>query len=164
MVAIIAEEGVVDSKKVHAKLAEVLPKHALPDYYYIAESLPLTQDGALDSHTVLNLCLKQSQTQTSIENESPLEEAVSYIFSKTIGVDVSITRLDDDFFESGGDSLLATHLTATLNQYFKGSELTIVDIFVERTPENIAAKIKDNIPELADKIAQVLLKVLRKKQ
>lgn len=164
IVAIIAEEGVVDSKKLHAKLAEVLPKHALPAYYYISKSLPLNQNGALDKRVILEHCLAKNEGQQLSGKKSLLEEAVSYIFAKTIGAEVSLTQLDDDFFESGGDSLLATHLTATLNQYFKGSELTIVDIFVERTPANIAAKIKDNIPELADKIAQVLLKVLRKKQ
>lgn len=162
LAAVVVDSPKLIQEHIHNALAEVLPRHLLPSFYWLAESLPLGVNGCIDTQALLSNCLKLNENKQVQNDVSPLEQAVSYIFSKTIGVDVNTTRPDDDFFDSGGDSLLATHLTATINQYFKGCDLTIVDIFVERTPANLALKIKDKIPELADKIAQVLLKVLGK--
>ena len=154
----------IDQHQIQNTLAKRLPRHLLPSFYWLAPTLPLNSKGFINGEKVLQQCLALTETNQSHASISALLEAITYIFAKTIGADVSMTSADDDFFDSGGDSLLATHLTATINQYFKGSGLTIVDIFVERTPENLARKIEEKLPEMAEKIAQVLLKVIRKKQ
>jgi mycobactin phenyloxazoline synthetase len=160
---IVVEDNKVDQQQIHRHLTDVLPHHLLPSYYWLGDALPVTSNGQVDTQTLLSYCLASDEGQTSPVSPSSLLQAVIFICAKTIGIDVNTMLAEDDFFESGGDSLLATHLTAAINQYFKGSELSIVDIFVERTPANLAVKINEKLPDMAEKIAQVLLKVIRKK-
>lgn len=155
-------------QQIQQRLAEVLPRHLLPSHYWLAETLPLDNNGRLDGQALLANSLQQAQQALNQQGNSQqmsgsaLQQAIQFIVAKTIGVEVGNTSPEDDFFDNGGDSLLATHLTATINQYFKGCDLTIVDVFVERTPANLALKINEKLPNVAEKIAEVLLKVIRK--
>lgn len=162
LAAILIEDSNLTQQPIQNKLAGVLPRPLLPSYCWLAESLPLDAYGDLDRKALLEQYLSDTSEPQAVQQASPLEQAVSLIFAKTLGMDVTNIGLNDDFFDAGGDSLLATHLAASINQYFKGCGLTIVDVFVERTPTNLAQKIHEKLPELAEKIAQVLLKVVRK--
>lgn len=95
---------------------------------------------------------------------SALEKVIYFMMCSVIGI--STEQEDDiniDFFEYGGDSLLATHLIAVIQKYFKDSGLTIVDIFSQRTVCNIAHIIEENLPNTAHKIASVFLQVMEGK-
>lgn len=162
LAAILVENSNLTQQPIQNTLAGVLPRPLLPRYCWLAESLPLDAYGDLDRKALLEQYLSNTSESQAMRQASPLEQAVSLIFAKTLGIDVTSIGLNDDFFDAGGDSLLATHLAASINQYFKGCGLTIVDVFVERTPASLAQKIHEKLPELAEKIAQVLLKVVRK--
>lgn len=159
---ILVENPSLTEQHIQDKLATLLPRPLLPNHYWLAESLPLDAYGNLDKNALLEQYQNTSSEPQAAQQASPLKQAISLMFAKTLGVDVAAIGPNDDFFDAGGDSLLATHLAASINQYFKGSDFTIVDIFVERTSASLAQKLQEKLPELADKIAQVLLKVVRK--
>ncbi|MGO2011597.1 condensation domain-containing protein [Pseudoalteromonas sp.] len=159
---VVVENDTVQQHMIHKELAKTLPRQLLPSHYYLSTALPVNSNGHIDQQALLSDCLQEREAQQARSNSSALQQAVGYIFANTIGTDISSNNLDEDFFSCGGDSLLATHLVAAVNQYFKGCELTVVDVFIERTANNLANKISEKLPEIANDIAEVLLKILRK--
>lgn len=145
---------------IKSKVEAQLPHYLLPKDYLLLDSIPLTAAERIDSNALRQIFQQRMLSELNQHNSSALERATSYIFSKIIGLDADKVSLDDDFFDSGGDSMLATHLVTTMSQYFKGCQLSVVDIFVQRTPRNIAKTIEENIPKIAEPIAEVFLNVV----
>jgi pimeloyl-ACP methyl ester carboxylesterase len=63
------------------------------------------------------------------------------MYEDVLGLEYSKVGINDDFFRLGGSSMLAVRLLTQINRRFQ-SELTIADIFVERTVNRIAAKLE----------------------
>ncbi|WP_269914337.1 phosphopantetheine-binding protein [Acinetobacter sp. HY1485] len=102
--------------------------------------------------------------QNAQYQQSALQKVVHLMMCQLIGVAPQQSELNMDFFDYGGDSLLATHFVAVLNRYFKGCDLSVVDIFSERTVNNLAILIEQNLPNRAQEIADVLIKVVEGKK
>lgn len=142
----------------------VLPQYLIPENSYLVDCLDEKIDGEnLKYFIQTNKSLEQLSLQ-QCDLVTSLEKVVCFIMSKIIGLpeqDIDVTM---DFFDQGGDSLLATHFVAALNQYFKDCQISVVDIFSQRTAKNIAMMIEKNIPQSAHQIAEVFLKVIEGKK
>ncbi|MFE1635575.1 acyl carrier protein, partial [Acinetobacter baumannii] len=106
--------------------------------------------------------LEQSDA-SQLEETTVLEKVVTLMMAKIIGIPQSQANSHLDFFDEGGDSLLATHLVAALNQYFQNADISVVDIFTQRNAKNIAALLEQKLPDTAQRIAEVFMQVIEGK-
>ncbi|MFC6010320.1 amino acid adenylation domain-containing protein [Nocardia lasii] len=90
--------------------ASMLPAHLVPAAVVVLDHLPLSAAGKLDRHA---LPAPEFTTRTYREPTTELERTVAEIFAEVLGADR--VGADDNFFDLGGNSLLATRLTARLS-------------------------------------------------
>ncbi|MEW5928133.1 MAG: amino acid adenylation domain-containing protein [Gemmatimonadota bacterium] len=90
-----------------------------------------------------------------VEPRTELEETVARLYGRALGIDR--VGAEDDFWELGGDSLLATQLLAALNERY-GVELPLATLFEAVTPARLAvAVVKKQAEQLdADLLARAL--------
>jgi acyl transferase domain-containing protein/thioesterase domain-containing protein/acyl carrier protein len=81
-----------------------------------------------------------------VEPATPVERRIAAIWSELLGV-AAVGR-DDDFFELGGQSLIAIRLMTRLQREF-GVRLQLSDIFELQTLRSLAAAIEERNPVLA---------------
>lgn len=107
------EKDILDSIKEH--LAEVLPEYMIPKHFICIENLPYTINHKVDSEALL------SRTNTDVEQIENCEVQHSCrVTSQVIDCFNSVlgstkAHIKTNFFESGGDSLLAVRLIAMIN-------------------------------------------------
>lgn len=154
-------QGLAPTQELQIRQAlEALPRNLGLRHFQFSERVPLTGEGLFDLAAVGERLQADAQRHASGPLGTALEKAVSHVFAKMLGSGVDQVSIDDDFFDLGGDSLLATHLVVALNRYFRGAELTVVDVFAARSAKGVAAQLAERLPDTADKIAAVFLKVV----
>ncbi|MET8876526.1 amino acid adenylation domain-containing protein [Nocardia sp. NPDC004604] len=89
--------------------ARSLPSHMVPASVVVLDEIPLTPVGKLDRNALPE---PQFAARTYREPSTMAERAVAGIFAEVLGVER--IGADDNFFERGGNSLLATRVTARL--------------------------------------------------
>ncbi|MFZ2528973.1 MAG: amino acid adenylation domain-containing protein [Rhodococcus sp. (in: high G+C Gram-positive bacteria)] len=107
--AVPAPDSTVDPEAIRDDLGRVLPSYMVPAVVVVLEALPLNANGKLDRRA---LPVPEFEAVEFRAPSTPIEEIVAGIFEEVLGQ----TRLglDDDFFALGGNSLLATQVTARL--------------------------------------------------
>jgi len=129
---------------------EKLPDYMAPAAIVVMEELPLTRNGKLDRGALPRPeeLKKQSDVGES-QYRNAYEEIISGIWRDLLKVDR--VRPEDNFFEVGGDSLLATQVISRIRAVF-GVEIRFQVIFREGTVEGLASRIEEAV------IAQVKTK------
>ncbi|WP_424537159.1 amino acid adenylation domain-containing protein [Sphaerisporangium viridialbum] len=112
LVAYLVTGGEAEAWEAEAEIrrfaAARLAPAAVPAALVFVPELPVTPGGKLDSRR-----LPEPETGVRrVPGRSPAEAAVARIWSEFLGVEVA--RTDLDFFELGGDSLLAARMAARL--------------------------------------------------
>ncbi|MCP4091384.1 MAG: AMP-binding protein [Gammaproteobacteria bacterium] len=144
--------GSVDISAVKTSVSKVLPQYMIPPVVLSMDFIPTTLSGKADRCALLSLLsdskaahrsggIRGSPEQHMVPN-SPLEEALLAIYRKELQNDG--IGMASDFFESGGDSLKAVRIVASLRtlheeypelQTGKGfSALSVTDVFQHRMP------------------------------
>jgi len=158
---LVTPEQRADTAEIRQWLAERLPAHVLPATLTVVPALPLTANGKLDAARLPAPSPRQAPARPA---EEPSGRAASpaptgphsaapraggtagapdtahqlcEVWQQLLGVPVGV---DDNFFEMGGNSLLAVRLNALQRSTgFTGSQLK--DIFRNPTPRRLAAVI-----------------------
>jgi amino acid adenylation domain-containing protein len=106
--------------ELRARLKERLPEHMIPAAMVELDSLPLTTSGKVDRRALPDPEPDRPEQEASfVEPRDETEEKLVELWTRLLG----ITRIGvyDNFFEAGGDSLLATQLIAHVNKSFQVS-------------------------------------------
>ncbi|MEU1981377.1 amino acid adenylation domain-containing protein [Nocardia sp. NPDC019395] len=93
-----------------AELSEALPSYMVPTAVMILDEIPLSPNGKLDRKALPEPVLQAKQFRAPA---SPVEEIVADVFAEVLGLD-RLVGADDDFFELGGNSLVATRVAARI--------------------------------------------------
>jgi len=102
----------VDRGALRASLRSRLAAHMVPTSIVVIDALPLTPNGKLDRTA---LPAPQFGTAEFRPPVTGVERAVAAVFAEVLGIDTGPgVGLDDDFFDLGGNSLIATRLVARL--------------------------------------------------
>jgi amino acid adenylation domain-containing protein len=121
------------------RLEAKLPSYMVPSAFVLISALPLTPNGKVDRKALPAPEHWQSETKDGCAPpRTPLEEKLVSVWSEVLrnpGVGVH-----DDFFELGGDSLLAVRLCARMEQALN-LKLPLHLMFTARTVEEVAASI-----------------------
>ncbi len=113
-----------------------LPEYMVPAAFVLLESLPVTANGKIDRHALPKPLIPEAKLREDyVAPRTLLEEQLAAIWSELLGVErVSIY---DDFFTSGGHSLLTIRLVMLIEQLL-GKRLPLAAIFQGRTIKAIA--------------------------
>ncbi|WP_224362051.1 non-ribosomal peptide synthetase [Hyalangium versicolor] len=131
------EAGRDCEQELRALLRKHLPEYMVPSAIVLLEALPLTPNGKVDRRA-----LPEPQSTGSGEvapPRTPAERTLVEIWASVLGTE-SI-GIHDDFFELGGNSLLATQLISRVRETFK-VEIPLRSAFEARTVATLAEAIE----------------------
>uniref|UniRef100_UPI002454DD97 non-ribosomal peptide synthetase n=1 Tax=Nocardia carnea TaxID=37328 RepID=UPI002454DD97 len=128
----------IDTEELLALAARRMPAHMVPASITVLDRIPLTPVGKLDRRALPE---PQLRTKAYREPETPLEKQVAAVFADLLQP-ADPVGADDDFFELGGNSLIATQVAARLGATVDASiparilfEASTVAGFAERIAE-----------------------------
>ncbi|MFE3700627.1 amino acid adenylation domain-containing protein, partial [Nocardia tengchongensis] len=128
----------VDLDAVRAELQDGLPGYMVPAAFVVLDAFPLNASGKLDRK---QLPAPVFEAKVFRAPSTPIEEIVAGTFSDVLGV--GRVGVDDDFFELGGNSLIATQVTARLGAALD-TQLAVRDLFEASTVAALAARVERN--------------------
>ena len=109
-----------------------LPDYMVPAQIVVLEEFPLTSSGKIDRRALPAPVFAATAFRAP---QSATEKIVAEVFAEVLGVDR--VGLDDDFFALGGDSLIATRVSARL-QLALGREVPVRYLFDASTVGDLA--------------------------
>ncbi|WP_460356042.1 non-ribosomal peptide synthetase [Mycobacterium sp. ZZG] len=133
--------AVPDPAKVTAAMAELVPPHMIPQIVVGAGEIPYTLGGKIDRAAVTRR-LREAEVHGGAGFRAPatsLETALCALIGSVLGRDT--VGADDDFFASGGDSVLATQVVARVRTWLDTPSVAVADIFAARTAAALAARL-----------------------
>ncbi|MBJ8340450.1 amino acid adenylation domain-containing protein, partial [Antrihabitans sp. YC3-6] len=125
----------VDVETVRAELGRRVPSYMVPTAFVVLDALPLNPSGKLDRKALPDPVF---EAKTYREPTSPIEHTVATIFADVLGVER--VGLDDDFFELGGNSLVAVRATQRLKDAL-GTRVALQWLFTDRTVAELASRL-----------------------
>ncbi|WP_433758965.1 amino acid adenylation domain-containing protein [Nocardia sp. CA-135398] len=132
----VPETGaVLSGDQLRAALAEVLPSYLVPAAVMILDAIPLSPNGKLDRAALPAPVVRAKRFRAPA---SPVEEIVAGVFADVLGIDGPVGA-DDDFFELGGNSLVATRVVARVGAALDAT-IPVSRIFEAPTVARLAAR------------------------
>ncbi|MBK8549759.1 MAG: non-ribosomal peptide synthase/polyketide synthase [Ignavibacteria bacterium] len=139
LVGYIVPEGIFDKQKITSYLRSKLPEYMVPLILTQLESFPLTPNGKINKKALPDPDLNELMSKEYIAPRNEIENKLALIWQKLLNIKQA--GVNDDFFESGGHSLLAMRLIASIRAEL-GLELAIKDLFQHPTISELAAQLE----------------------
>ena len=145
LVAYVASAGGAppSEAEMRAELRRVLPEYMVPSLFVTLEALPLNANGKID-RAALPEPGKTVRSAEWVAPRTPVEETICEVWQSVLRRDR--VGAGDDFFEIGGDSLLATQVVARLKAAF-AIDLPLRRFFQGSTVEALAAAVEECLVE-----------------
>lgn len=123
----VVEPGAeLDADVLRTALARTLPPQMVPSRYARIAALPVTPNGKLDRRALPRIADGSAPTPVTVSAEGELETALLAAWRQVLGNEsVGVT---DDFFRSGGNSLLVVRLLSEVRAHAV-PDARIVDLF-----------------------------------
>ena len=137
-------ENFISDIREHCK--SQLLSYMVPSKFALTSVFPLTQNGKVDRNTIASWFEKSNSTG-SLAISTETEKCIADILAELIGL--SEVFSDTDFFEVGGDSLLAVRLINAIKTRF-AVDITMRELFDSRTVSNISEIIDERSEEKMD--------------
>ncbi|WP_439951727.1 amino acid adenylation domain-containing protein [Nocardia harenae] len=134
----------IDTAELTRHVAARLPGYMVPSAITVLASIPLTPVGKLDRAALPEpvFAAREYRAPATLS-----EELVAGAFAEVLGVDR--VGADDDFFELGGTSLLATRVVNRIRE-LGGAELRVAVFFSDATVAGVAARAAEALAETGD--------------
>ncbi|MGH7594007.1 MAG: non-ribosomal peptide synthetase, partial [Gemmatimonadales bacterium] len=117
--------------ELRGRVRERLPAVMVPTTFVTLDGLPLTTSGKIDRRALPVPSIEtRSATQVYVAPRTPLEREIARVWEGTLGVER--VGLQDDFFELGGDSLLAMRMIVEVERV-SGGRLSFRSFFEQPT-------------------------------
>ncbi|MEM7401115.1 MAG: amino acid adenylation domain-containing protein [Pseudomonadota bacterium] len=110
-------------------LSETLPNYMIPARFQLLKELPLSPNGKLDRSQLPKPEITSNSSYRA--PESTLDQQVVDLWSRVLGQER--VGMDDNFFQLGGNSLLAIQLLSGLRE-LGNNDLSIAQLFDSLTP------------------------------
>lgn len=117
-------------------LSKYLPSYMIPSYLMQLDDFTYTPNGKVDKKALP--APKIEVNKTIIAPETPLEKLIASLFEELLGV--SPISINDNFFEIGGDSILALKLQMKLLN--NNINISYSDIYRYNTVKELAIKVE----------------------
>lgn len=137
---VLAEgRGAPTAEELRHLLGRTLPEYMIPARYLPLAVLPLTPNGKADRKAVAALAVATGATGTEVLLDDPLEASIGAIWSEVLHA--SGLGRKQDFFEAGGNSLLAGRVLARIRELHR-VELSWSDFHRDATIAGLAAAVR----------------------
>jgi acyl carrier protein len=131
--AYFVSSGRVNIAELRDHLRKILPDNMVPKHLIRVDALPLNASGKVD---LSRLPPPEIATTSAPEQDaSSLESRLRQLWAEVLGVEA--VEYDDNFFDLGGDSLLATVLVSLVEAEF-GKSTSVVEMFHHPTIRDMA--------------------------
>jgi acyl-CoA synthetase (AMP-forming)/AMP-acid ligase II/acyl carrier protein len=126
----------VDLANLRQHLNRQLPDYMVPGEFVMLDRLPLTPNGKLDRRALPVADTTTTMDTVFVEPETPTEQVLATLWQEILRVD----RIggNDNFFESGGHSLLAIQVVRRIRERF-GVEIPLQSLFKRPRLRDLAA-------------------------
>jgi amino acid adenylation domain-containing protein len=142
---VLNRSGFMSDADLRRWLGERLPGYMVPSEYVIINSMPYNTNGKIDIKALP--ISAESKTGEYDEEQIPrtaAQKAIAEVWKEFLHVDA--VRIDDNFFDLGGHSLLIMQVHEKLNHMFD-KKLTVVDMFKYPTVRLLAEFLGDKQQE-----------------
>ncbi|GAA3212596.1 amino acid adenylation domain-containing protein [Dactylosporangium siamense] len=136
LVAYLAAGPDLDDAPVRAALRTRLPDYMVPSGIVVLPELPLTPNGKLDRRALPAPVIRRDAATELVEPRTPTERLIAGVWRDLLTVET--LGIDDDFFDLGGHSLIATQVVARLRTATAGG-VSVLDVFQHSTVRALAA-------------------------
>ncbi|SNS43135.1 non-ribosomal peptide synthase domain TIGR01720/amino acid adenylation domain-containing protein [Actinomadura meyerae] len=137
---VVAAPGAdLDPEELRAHVRESLPESMVPAVVVVLDELPLTPNGKVDTKALPKPDLTGPGTAYRAPRDAR-EAAVAEIVGDLLGI--AAPGIDDDFFELGGDSLVAMRVATRIRRAL-GVELPVRALFEAPTVAGLAARVAE---------------------
>jgi amino acid adenylation domain-containing protein len=150
LIAYIAavEQRDLTSRELRRFLRQKVPDYMIPSRIVLLDGLPLTANGKIDRQALATMGPTEPEREVRIElPRNSTEETLAKIWAETLGI--SQISIHDNFFEIGGDSLLATQVTSRVQESLN-ADMQVRSIFETPTlaglAEHLTCLIEDSGP------------------
>ncbi|MET0397259.1 MAG: amino acid adenylation domain-containing protein [Longimicrobiaceae bacterium] len=126
----------VDAAELRAWLRARLPGPLVPEALVVLDALPLTSSGKLDRAALPDPAGRGAAAH--VAPRTPVEAALAALWAEVLGVERVGVR--DDFFELGGQSILATRLLARVRAELD-ADATVAELLGGATVEEMARRV-----------------------
>jgi amino acid adenylation domain-containing protein len=128
-------------EELRAFLGSRVPGHMVPATIMVLDRLPVTPNGKVDRKALPTPePVGPAGTRALVRPRNALEARMVRLWEDVLNV--RPIGVGDDFFQMGGDSLLAAHLFITIRREFD-TDLTPADLFRAATVERLAKLVRD---------------------
>ncbi|MGW4884216.1 amino acid adenylation domain-containing protein [Streptomyces murinus] len=131
----------LDAPALREGLRLTLPDHMVPALFVRHERLPLTANGKVDRAALTAVAPAAAGPGTHVPPEGPLEQALAGVWSQVLGAE-HVGR-GDNFFDLGGDSILALRLVGLGR--LAGLGFSVADVFRTRTLADLARLVTEAV-------------------
>jgi acyl-coenzyme A synthetase/AMP-(fatty) acid ligase len=112
LVAYYVAVNKIDEELIRNELGSKLPEYMVPSAIVYLTSMPLTINGKLDKRALPEVSFSDSSKYVAPRNE--LEGKICEIYAEVLGLKAGSVGINDNFFNLGGDSILAIKLVNVL--------------------------------------------------
>lgn len=118
------EESIINFLKSH------LPIYAIPSRLYIVDTIPLNANGKIDYNYLGQYCEAKEERPDEPKNLTETQQKLLKIWKSILPNPNYNTQITNNFFDSGGDSLLTADLLLKIRKLYK------IDISIKSFLEN----------------------------
>jgi amino acid adenylation domain-containing protein len=152
--------GSLDPNALRRFLRDRLPEYMVPARFVLIDEMPLTTNKKIDRKALPAPDVATPDLGTGfVIPRDELEQAVAGVFAEVLRIER--VGADSNFFELGGDSLLATRIVSQLRDAFR-ADITIPQLFRAASVGAMAEALRSALPAgRADKIASAIRRLQR---
>jgi len=125
----------VETSELREYIKTKLPKYMIPYILIQVESLPILNNGKIDYSRLPNVDNFLSSRSQYEQPRNNLEENIQSIWTKYLNIEH--IGINDDFFEIGGNSLIATKIMLDIKKIL-GVQISIINIFKHSNIKDLA--------------------------
>ncbi|HEX8558418.1 MAG TPA: FkbM family methyltransferase, partial [Pyrinomonadaceae bacterium] len=141
-----AAGGALTVRELKSYLKERLPDYMLPSVFTFLPELPLTPNGKLDRRRLPAPAHGESEPEAKASYVAPqteMEKLLASVWQKVLRVEK--VGVHENFFELGGNSLLAVQVHSDLRERLK-RDIAIIHLFRHPTLEGLARYLSEAEP------------------
>jgi acyl carrier protein len=145
--------------ELRAHMRERLPEYMIPAVFVMLAEMPLTPNGKVDRRALpLPEGVRPELEKEYVAPRNETEEALAVIWGQILGVEK--IGVNDNYFDLGGDSLMAMQLISRMSEVFQ-VKLQVNQFFEAPSVQEMAQiiRLNETVPGQTEKIARVLRKI-----
>lgn len=145
---VVCEAERPSQAELRAHLAARLPDYMVPARIAFLDALPMTATGKIDRRQLAELdpVSADADADSALDAGSSIEVLLTSVWRRVLGHDEF--EAEDDFFDVGGDSLLATWVVAEISRAL-GRQVALSALLEDSTIADLSARLAADIDSLS---------------